>query len=41
MVDIKAVLPEEFSGETGDVNRQLMAMEAYFMLHADKLPNEA
>ena len=41
IVDIKAALPEEFSGETGDANRWLMAMEAYFILHVDKFPDEA
>ena len=38
---IKAVLPEEFSGETGDANRWLMAMEAYFTLHKKKYPDAA
>ena len=38
---IKAALHEEFSGETGDANRWLMAMEAYFILHEDKYPNSA
>ena len=41
MVDIKAAFPEQFSGETGDANRCLMAMKAYFTLHMDKFPNEA
>ena len=40
-MEIKAALPEEFSGETGDANRWLMAMEAYFILHEDKYPNVA
>ena len=40
MIDIKAALLEEFSGETGDANRWLMAMEAYFTLYANKFPNE-
>ena len=38
-MEIKAALPEEFSGETGDANRWLMAMEAYFTLHEDKYPD--
>ena len=40
-MEIKAALPEEFSGETGDPNRWLMAMEAYFTLHEDKYPDSA
>ena len=40
-MEIKAALPEEFSGETGDANRWLMAMEAYFTLHEKKYPNTA
>ena len=40
MVDIKATLPKEFSIETGDANRWLMAMKAYFTLHVDKFPDE-
>ena len=40
-MEIKAALLEEFSGETRDANRWLMAMEAYFTLHEDKYPNSA
>ena len=40
-MEIKAALPEEFSRETRDANRWLMAMEAYFILHEDKYPNSA
>ena len=40
-MEIKTALPEEFSRETGDANRWLMAMEAYFTLHEDKYPNAA
>ena len=35
-MEIKAALPEEFSRETGDANKWLMAMEAYFTLYKDK-----
>ena len=38
---IKAALPEEFSEETKDINRWLMAMGTYFILHEDKYPNAA
>ena len=38
---IKAALPKEFSGETRDANRWLMAMEAYFTLHENKYPDSA
>ena len=38
---IKAAHPEEFSRETGDANRWLMALEAYFTLHEDKYSNLA
>ena len=38
---VTAALPEEFSGETRDAKRWLMAMEAYFTLHEDKYPNIA
>ena len=41
MVDIKATLSEEFSKETRDANRWLMAMGVYFTLHMDKFPDEA
>ena len=40
-MEIKAALPEEFSGETGDANRWLIAMEAYFTLHEDKYSSSA
>ena len=40
-MEIKAVLPEEFSGETRDANRWLMAMEVYFTLHEDEYPDSA
>ena len=40
-MEIKAALSEEFSGETKDANRWLMAMEAYFILHEDKYPGSA
>ena len=40
-MEIKAALPEEFSGETRDANRWPMAMEAYFTLHEDKYSNAA
>ena len=40
-MEIKAALPEEFSRETGDANRWLMAMEAYFTLHKDRYPDAA
>ena len=40
-MEIKAALPEEFSGETRDANRWLMAIEAYFTLHEDKYSNSA
>ena len=40
-MEIKAALPEEFSRETRDANRWLMAMEAYFTLHEDKYPDSA
>ena len=40
-MEIKAALPKEFSGETRDANRWLMAMEAYFTLHEDKYPSLA
>ena len=40
-MEIKAALPEEFSRETRDANRWLMAMEAYFTLHKDKYPDAA
>ena len=40
-MEIKGALPEEFSGETGDANRWLMAMEAYFILHKDQYPDAA
>ena len=36
-MEIKAALPEEFSRETRDANRWLMAMEAYFILHEDNI----
>ena len=39
-MEIKATLLEEFSRETGGANRWLMAMKAYFILYADKHPNE-
>ena len=38
-MEIKAAFPEEFSRETGDANRWLVAMEAYFTLHEDKYPD--
>ena len=40
-MEIKAALLEEFSGETRDANRWLMAMEAYFTLHENKYPDAA
>ena len=40
-MEIKAALPEEFSGKTRDANRWLIAMEAYFTLHEDKYPDVA
>ena len=40
-MEIKAALPKEFSRETRDANRWLMAMEAYFSLHEDKYSNTA
>ena len=40
-MEIKAALPKEFSRETEDANRWLMAMEAHFTLHKDKYPNSA
>ena len=40
-MEIKAALPEEFSGETGGANRWLMAIKAYFILQKDKYPNAA
>ena len=40
-MEIKGALPEEFSGETRDINSWLMAMKAYFTLHEDKYPNVA
>ena len=40
-MEIKAALPKEFSGETRDANRWLMAMEANFTLHEDKYPDAA
>ena len=40
-MEIKAALPEEFSGETRDANKWLMAIEAYFTLHEDKYSNSA
>ena len=39
-MEIKTALPEEFSGETADANRWLMAMKAYFTLHTNKYLNE-
>ena len=40
-MEIKAALPKEFSRETRDANRWLMAMEAYFTFHEDKYPDSA
>ena len=40
-MEIKAALPKEFSRETGDANRWLMVMEAYFTLHENKYPDSA
>ena len=39
--EIKATLPEEFSGEPADTNRWLLAMGGYFALHKDKYSEEA
>src|SRR6266568_8658937 len=39
--EIKAALPEEFSGEPADANRWLLAMGGYFALHKDKYSEEA
>ena len=39
--EIKAALSKEFSKETGDANRWLMAMKAYLTLHEDKYSNTA
>ena len=40
-MEIKAALPKEFSGETRDANRWLMAMEVYFTLYEDKYSDVA
>ena len=40
-MEIKAALPKEFSGETRDANKWLMAMEVYFTLYEDKYPDVA